>query len=86
MEITLDDALNELFGQQVAAAPRETTGERIPTPQTGPPDMLLEARDLVEEARQALQAGNFGTFGDRFSALEQLLMQNGTQSDTTAAR
>jgi len=48
--------------------------------------MLLEARDLVEEARQALQAGNFGTFGDRFSALEQLLMQNGTQSDTTAAR
>jgi hypothetical protein len=86
MEITLDDALNELFGQQVAAAPRETTGERIPTPQTGPPDMLLEARDLVEQARSALQDGNFATFGDRFNALEQLLRDNGTRPDTTAAR
>jgi hypothetical protein len=86
MEVTLDDALNELFGQRVAAAPRETTGERIPTPQTGPPDLLLEARDLVEQAREALRDGNFATFGDRFNALEQLLQENGTQPDTTAAR
>ncbi len=87
MQRTLDDALSDLFGQQVAAAPEETEGgTRVPTPQTGPPDVLLEARDLVEQAREALRGGNFATFGDRFDALEQLLRDNGLRPDTTAAR
>lgn len=92
MQVTLDDALNDLFGQPVAQAPQELQGgARVPAPgaaATDGSDVLFEARTLIEEAREALQGGNFSTFGERFDALEELLQERETPtgSDTTAAR
>jgi len=58
---TRDDALAQLeqaAGAAQAAAPRQVEG-------------LERAKELIQEARQALQNGDFATFGERFDELEQ---------------
>ena len=60
---TRDDALAQLeqaAGAAQAAAPEQVRG-------------LERAKELIQEARQALRDGDFGTFGERFDELEQEL-------------
>lgn len=60
---TRDDALAQLeqaAGAAQAAAPKQVEG-------------LERAKELIQEARQALQNGDFATFGERFDELEQEL-------------
>jgi len=60
---TRDDALAQLeqaAGAAQAAAPQQVEG-------------LERAKELIQEARQALQNGDFATFGERFDELEQEL-------------
>jgi len=80
MRRTLRQSLNDVLGEQVvetrdqalaqmeqaadaaqaAAAPEQIEG-------------LERAKELIQEARQALQDGDFATFGERFDELEQAL-------------
>jgi hypothetical protein len=84
MEPSLAEALNEVFGEelievedQIAAAEdgaedgAGTGGGRALSPQAA--QNLQEARSLLREARQALQDGDFATFGQRFNELQEAL-------------
>lgn len=90
MERTLDQALNAVFGEQVVAVDDEAGA--MPQGQ-GPrvdPGVVQDAQSLINEARDALQSGDFATFGDRFNALEELLQEEAPSPspppvDTTAA-
>jgi uncharacterized membrane protein (UPF0182 family) len=57
-----------------ALAQMEQTAEAAQA--AAPPEQVEElqrAQKLIKEARQALQNGDFATFGDRFNELEQVL-------------
>ena len=65
MEATLDEALNDLFGTQ---QPLEGSSQP-PTPQPA----LEQARMQLEEARKAIQQGDWAKFGTAMEGLEHQL-------------
>lgn len=79
MERTLRQSLNSVLGEQVV----ETRGQALAeleqmagAAQAAAPEQvegLERAKELIQEARQALQDGDFAAFGDRFDELEQEL-------------
>ena len=80
MERTLRQSLNSVLGEQVvetrdqALAQMEQTAEAARA--AAPPEQMEElqrAQDLIQQARKALQSGDFAAFGDRFNELEQVL-------------
>lgn len=89
MERTLRQSLNAVMGgqvmetrQQALAEMEEVTGAaQAAAPQQV--EGLERAKELIQEARDALQAGDFGRFGDRFNELEDVL-QDVPLPDTSA--
>jgi len=101
MEVSLREALNVVLGREIlrvqddiaeaADLPSPAQGSQ---PAPGEPDAveeLREARSLLQEARDALQDGDFARFGDRLDALESVLdrgvsdAESLVPTDTTAA-
>jgi hypothetical protein len=90
MKPTLRQSLNTVMGEQVmqtrqemlagmqqaAGAAQAASSQQI--------EELQRAKDLIQRAREALQAGNFAQFGERFSELEDILSEVPVP-DTTAA-
>nr|WP_022834321.1 UPF0182 family protein [Salisaeta longa] len=87
MEPTLEQALNAVFEGQLLPTP----GVESDGPQQGDATQatpvrrvdrsaaeLQRARQLLQEAREALQQGDFSTFGERLRALEQALAPDTT--------
>jgi len=68
MEATLDEALNAIFGTQQPVEPLERSSQ----PPTREP-ALEQARMQLEEARKALQQGNWAKFGTAMEGLEHQL-------------
>ena len=66
MEPTLDEALDALFGR-----PQPAPASAQPTA-SAPPPALAQARAQLDEARQALQQGDWAKFG---TAMEELQRQ-----------
>ena len=84
MERTLNQALNTIFGEEVIEAEGSVVAQMQDSPEqpidlSGAPGVTAEnigeARQLVQEARQALQNGDFAEFGERFNELESLLQE-----------
>ena len=78
MEQTLGQALNAVFGDRVVATAEGDAGE-MPMPRPArqmQAEVVQDARDLFEQAQEALQGGDFATFGERFEELEELLQQD----------
>jgi uncharacterized protein len=69
MEPTLDEAVGDLFGPQRPAEPVEGSLQ----PPTAPPSALAQARSQLEEARKALQQGDWAKFGTAMEGLEHQL-------------
>jgi uncharacterized membrane protein (UPF0182 family) len=89
MERTLRQALNTVLGEQVMETRQEAlasiqrqagAAQRASTEQI---EELEESNTLIQEARAALQEGNFAQFGDRFDELEQVLNNVPVPTDTT---
>ena len=89
MERTLRQSLNTVLGEQVMETRQEAlasmqrqagAAQRASTEQI---EELEEAKTLIQEARTALQDGNFAQFGDRFDELEQVLNNVPVPTDTT---
>lgn len=90
MERTLRQSLNAIMGEsvvqtrdqmladmeQVAGAAQAAVPEQV--------EGLERAKELIQEAREALQAGDFAQFGERFDELENVL-DDVPLPDTTAA-
>ena len=93
MERTLEASLNAVFGEQVVEAEQAIAQAQQAAEQAAPgtPSQQLQqniqrARSLLQEARQALQGGNFATFGQRLNELETVLNNgSGVPADTTQA-
>ena len=68
MEPTLDDALNGLFGTQ-----QPLVGSSQPQPSTTRQPALEQARTQLEEARKAMQQGDWAKFGTAMEGLEHQL-------------
>ncbi|MFB6272736.1 MAG: UPF0182 family protein, partial [Salinibacter sp.] len=79
MKKTLRQSLNTVMGEQVmqtrqkALAAMQKTATQAQAAAPGQVEELQKAKKLIEEARGALQEGDFATFGDRFKELEQVL-------------
>jgi len=79
MERTLRQSLNAVTGQQVVETRQEALAkmeQAAGAAQAAAPEQvegLERAKDLIQQAREALQGGNFAEFGERFSELEQVL-------------
>jgi uncharacterized membrane protein (UPF0182 family) len=90
MKRTLRQSINSVLGEQVVEPRREALAQMeqaAGAAQAAAPQRIEElqrARDLIQQAREALQAGNFGQFGDRFDELEEVL-DNVPFPDTSAA-
>jgi uncharacterized membrane protein (UPF0182 family) len=90
MKKTLRQSLNTVMGEQVmqtrqdALATMQQTARQAQAAAPGQVEELRRAQDLIKEAREALQGGDFAAFGDRFSELEQVL-NDIPLPDTTAA-
>ena len=69
MEPTLDEALNELFGNQ---QPLQRSAQP-PLPASTPQPALEKARALLDEARKAMQQGDWAQFGTAMERLERQL-------------
>ncbi len=69
MEPTLDEALNDLFGTQ--QPPQGSSPPPPPAPALQP--TLEKARALLDEARKAMQQGDWGKFGTAMEGLEHQL-------------
>ena len=90
MRPTLRQSLNTVMGEQVveprrqalASMQRAATAAQAAAPQRI--EELERAKELIQEARNALQGGNFAQFGDRFNELEEVL-NNVPVADTTTA-
>jgi len=88
MKKTLRQSLNTVMGQQVvqtrqqavAAVQKAAKQAQAAAPQQV--EELQRAQELVQEARKALESGNFADFGSRFEELEQVLDEVPTP-DTT---
>ena len=91
MERTLAQGINTIFGEDVIEPEASVIAQLQDTPDQ-PLDLgeapgvtdenIGEARRLVRQARQALQDGDFASFGARFDELEELLDVE-LQPDTT---
>jgi uncharacterized membrane protein (UPF0182 family) len=90
MEQTLRQSLNAVLGEQVMETRQEALANMrraAGAAQAASPQRIEElerAKTLIQEARTALQGGDFAQFGDRFNELEEVL-QNVPVPDTTAA-
>ncbi len=79
MERTLRQSLNVVMGEQVVDTRDEALAkmeQAAGAAQAAAPEQvegLERARELIQEARDALQDGNFADFGDRFNELEDVL-------------
>lgn len=79
MERTLRQSLNAVLGEQVVETRDEALAQleqAAGAAQVAAPEQvegLQRAQELIQEARNALQDGNFAGFGDRFDELEQVL-------------
>jgi uncharacterized membrane protein (UPF0182 family) len=101
MEVTLDDALSRLFGQEfgpptvppAGSAPAAVPG---PAPGTGPPQTPVApspqvaaaagaARETYQRALDALRAGEFARFGEELRALETQLSDIERMSGSVSA-
>jgi uncharacterized membrane protein (UPF0182 family) len=96
MEPTLEQSLNEVFGQRLLASQQamqqraaDGTADTVRVVRERTPEEMSRARDLLQQARQALQQGDFATFGQRFGELEEVLgsTEEGASApaDTTTA-
>ncbi len=79
MERTLRQSLNSVMGEQVVETRDDALAQleqAAGAAQAAAPEQvegLQRAKTLIQEARDALQSGDFATFGDRFEELEQEL-------------
>jgi hypothetical protein len=79
MERTLRQSLNSVMGEQVVETRDDALAQleqAAGAAQAAAPEQvegLQRAKSLIQEARSALQSGDFATFGDRFEELEQQL-------------
>ena len=79
MERTLRQSLNSVLGEQVVETRDDALAQleqAAGAAQAAAPEQvegLERAKELIQEARQALRDGDFSTFGDRFEELEQEL-------------
>jgi uncharacterized protein len=69
MEPTLDEAINDLFGTQQPREPPEGSSQ----PPTTPQPALEQARAQLDQARKAMQQGNWAKFGTAMEGLEHQL-------------
>jgi uncharacterized protein len=69
MEPTLDEALNSLFGTQQPTEALEGSSQPPATPQPA----LAQARMQLDQARKAMQQGNWAAFGTAMEGLEHQL-------------
>jgi uncharacterized membrane protein (UPF0182 family) len=69
MEPTLDEALNDLFGNQ----PARDGSMQISPPDTSLKPALDRARALLEDAQKAMRQGEWAKFGTAMQGLEQQL-------------
>ena len=90
MQKTLRQSLNVVMGEQVvqtrqqALASMERAAGAAQRAAPGQIEELERAKELIQEARSALQAGDFAQFGDRFNELEEVLNEVPVP-DTSAA-
>jgi hypothetical protein len=90
MQQTLRQALNTVMGEQVVETRQEALASlqrAAGAAQRASPQNIEElerAKTLIQEARQALQGGDFARFGDRFNELEDVLNNVSLPADTTA--
>jgi uncharacterized membrane protein (UPF0182 family) len=90
MERTLRQSLNSVMGEQVVETRDDALAQleqAAGAAQAAAPEQvegLQRAKTLIQEAREALQSGDFATFGDRFEELEQEL-DDVPLPDTTGA-
>ena len=79
MKQTLRQSLNTVMGEQVmetrqeALASMQQVAGRAQAAAPGQVEELQRAQELIQQARTALQDGDFAAFGDRFNELEQVL-------------
>ena len=71
MEPTLDEALNSLFGTQQPTEALEGSSQPPATPQPA----LAQARMQLDQARKAMQQGNWAAFGTAMEGLEHQLAE-----------
>ena len=89
MRRTLRQSINSVLGEQVVDTRQQALAQMeqvAGAAQAAAPEQvegLERAKELIQEAREALQAGNFGQFGDRFNELEDVL-DDVPVPDTTA--
>ncbi len=90
MKRTLRQSLNSVMGGQVVETRRQALAQMeqaAGAAQAAAPEQvegLERAKELIQEARKALQAGDFGQFGERFNELEKTL-EDVPLPDTSAA-
>ena len=81
MQRTLDASLAALFGESVAPVEQPVAGQPIES------ERVQRMRELYDEAQQALENGDLGTYADRFEEigqeLEGLEAGNGTAGGPT---
>jgi hypothetical protein len=77
MQPTLDRALRAVFGEapRVAGAAAEAAAAPAAAPTPVQMQVIERARDTLAEARQALQQGDWTTFGERMDALRDALSE-----------
>jgi Uncharacterized conserved protein len=79
MKRTLRQSLNSVMGGQVVETRKKALAQMeqaAGAAQAAAPEQvegLERAKELIQEARTALQDGNFGQFGERFTELEEVL-------------
>ncbi|HSA84207.1 MAG TPA: UPF0182 family protein [Patescibacteria group bacterium] len=78
MEPTLEQGLSRLFGTETDLTPTETTEENTTTTQTNnqsatEQELIQQANAAYEKALNALQNGDFATFGDEFQNVGDIL-------------
>jgi uncharacterized protein len=71
MEPTLDEAVNDLFGTQQPVEPLE--GSSQPPTLVRQPVALAQARTQLDDARKAMQQGDWAKFGAAMEGLEHQL-------------
>ena len=67
------------------AADSVAVAQSRPAVRTGPPPELEDAREALQRAQQALQDGDFSTFGEEFEALRQALEEDQSQQQQDAS-
>ncbi|AZT91051.1 UPF0182 family protein [Caldicellulosiruptor changbaiensis] len=75
MGSSLNDALSQLVGQQVAPEKdqTQTPSQKENITQVPPSSDLLKIKSLFEDAKKALQQGNWEEFGKKFKELDDMM-------------